>query len=55
VRAISKLGEIVWEQWDELRHAAAVAGTVLGLSVRPRYWAGSVLKRFAQQVVAVGV
>jgi len=55
MRAISKLGEIVWVQWDELRHAAAVIGTVLGHSVRPRSWALAVLNRFARQVLAVGV
>src|ERR1043165_7635948 len=55
MRAISHLGATVWSQWDEVRHAAAVIGTVLGLSVQPRYWEGSVLKLFARQVVAVGV
>jgi phospholipid/cholesterol/gamma-HCH transport system permease protein len=55
MRAIRNLGEVVWFQWDELRHAVAVIGTVLGLSVQPRYWARRVLKLFARQVVAVGV
>jgi hypothetical protein len=31
MRAIGKVGEVVWAQWDELRHAAALIGTVLGL------------------------
>jgi phospholipid/cholesterol/gamma-HCH transport system permease protein len=55
MRAIGKLGESVWRQWDELRHAAAVIGTVLGLSVRPRFWARGVWNLFARQVLAVGV
>jgi phospholipid/cholesterol/gamma-HCH transport system permease protein len=55
MRAIGKLGEIVWGQWDELRHAAAVIGTVLGLSVQPRSWARPVRNLFARQVLAVGV
>ena len=55
MRAIGKLGEIVWVQWDELRHAAAVIGTVLGLCVRPRYWARTVWNHFARQVLTVGV
>src|ERR1051325_11456047 len=55
MRVIGKLGENVWSQWDEVRHAAAVIGTVVGLSVQPRYWARRVLKLFARQVVAVGV
>jgi len=55
MRAIAKLGEIAWVQWDELRQATAVIGTVLGLSVRPRYWARPVRNLFARQVLAVGV
>ena len=55
MRAISKLGEIVWVQWDELRHAAAVIGTVLYLTVQPRYWARTVRNLLARQVLAVGV
>ena len=55
MRAIGKLGEMVWVQWDELRHAAAVIGTVLCLCVRPRYWAHTVRNLFAQQGLAVGV
>jgi phospholipid/cholesterol/gamma-HCH transport system permease protein len=55
MRVISNLGGKVWSQWDEVRHAAAVIGTVLGLSLQPRYWGRRVLKLFARQVVAVGV
>src|SRR5687767_1259068 len=55
MRAIGKLGEMVWVQWDELRHAAAVIGTALYLSVRPRYWARPVRNLCARQVLAVGV
>ncbi len=55
MRAIGKLGQTVWMQWDELRHAAAVIGTVLGLCIQPRYWARSIWKLFARQVLAVGV
>jgi phospholipid/cholesterol/gamma-HCH transport system permease protein len=55
MRAIGKLGELVWAQCDELRHAAAVVGTVLGLCVQPRYWARPVWKLFARQVLAVGI
>jgi len=52
---IGKLGEMVWAEWDELRHAAAVIGTALGLSVQPRFWTRSVWGQFARQVLAVGV
>jgi phospholipid/cholesterol/gamma-HCH transport system permease protein len=55
MRAIAKLGERAWVQWDELRHAAAVIGTVLYLGVQPRYWLRTVWALFARQVLAVGV
>jgi phospholipid/cholesterol/gamma-HCH transport system permease protein len=55
MRLIGGLGEVVWAQWDELRHAAAVIGTVLGVCVQPRYWVHAVREAFVRQVVAVGV
>jgi phospholipid/cholesterol/gamma-HCH transport system permease protein len=55
MRVIGGLGQMVWAQWDELRHAAAVIGTVLYVCVRPRYWARTVRRAFVQQVVAIGV
>jgi phospholipid/cholesterol/gamma-HCH transport system permease protein len=55
VRAIGRLGEKVWAQWDELRHAAAVIGTVLYVCVRPRSWVRTVRNMFARQVLAIGV
>ena len=55
MRAIGRLGEIVWTQWDELRHAAAVIGTVLYVCVRPRSWVRTVQKAFVRQIVAIGV
>ncbi len=55
MRAIGKLGEMVWAQADEVRHAAAVIGTVLYLCVRPRYWAHTVRNLFAQQGLAIGL
>ena len=55
MRGIGKLGESVWLQYDELRYAAAVIGTVLYLSVRPRYWGRTMRDLFARQVLAVGV
>ncbi len=53
--ALAKLGEIVWAQYDELRHTAAVIGTVLCLCIQPRYWGRGVQDLFARQVMAVGV
>jgi len=52
---IGGLGEMVWTQWDELRHAAAVIGTVLYICVQPRYWVRTVRGAFVRQVVAIGV
>lgn len=49
------LGGWVWTQWDELRHAAAVIGTVLCVSARPQYWARAARKAFARQVLSIGV
>jgi len=55
IRVIGGLGEMVWVQWDELRHAAAVIGTVLYISVRPSYWVPTVRRAFMRQVVEIGV
>jgi phospholipid/cholesterol/gamma-HCH transport system permease protein len=46
---------MVWTQWDEVRHAAAVIGTVLYVCVRPRYWVRTVRRAFVRQIVAIGV
>ena len=54
-RLLGRLGAEVWAQWAELRHAAAVIGTVLCACVQPRCWAGTVRKAFARQVLAIGV
>ena len=55
MRLIGRLGAEVWAQWHELRHAAAVIGTVFCVCVRPRCWVRTVLKEFARQVLAIGV
>ena len=55
MRAIGRLGEMAWAQWDELRHAAAVIGTVLYVGVRPRSWVRTVRNMLARQVLAIGV
>lgn len=52
---IGRLGGTVWGQWDEVRHAAAVIGTVLGDGVQPRSWAPAIRTAFARQVLAIGV
>ena len=55
MRAIGKLGEIVWAQGDELRHTAAVIGTALGVCVRPRCWMHAARKALALQILSIGV
>ncbi len=55
MRMIGGLGEVVWGQWEEVRHATAVIGTALSLCVRPRYWVRTVRRAFAHHVVAIGV
>src|SRR5207237_9610219 len=55
MHAIRKLGEMVWPQWYELRHAAAVLGTTLFLSAQPRRWRRTVRAAFARQLLFSGV
>jgi len=55
VRLPGRLGALAWAQWDQLRHAAAVIGTVLFVFVQPRCWSRRVRKAFAQQILSVGV
>ena len=52
---MANLGGSARGRWDELRHAAAVIGTVLGTGFRPRYWARPVRTAFSRQVLAIGV
>ena len=52
---IGRLGESVWAQWEELRHVAAVIGTVLYTSIRPRSWTRFIRHLFAHQVRVIGV
>lgn len=54
-RTAAGVGGFVHAQWEELRHAAAVIGTVLWTSVRPRYWMCAVRTAFARQVLTIGV
>src|SRR5208283_3965994 len=53
--AIGRLGEMAWTQWDELRYAAAVIGTVLYVCVRPWSWRRTMWNLLAQQVLTIGV
>jgi len=55
LRWIGSLGAEVWAQWNELRHTAAVIGTVFCVCAQPRHWVRTVGKAFARQVLAIGV
>lgn len=55
LRVMGRLGAEVWAQGDELRHTAAVIGTVLGVCIRPQQWGRTVRKAFARQILAIGV
>ena len=55
LKMMARVGGFAWAQWDELRHVAAVIGTVFYVSVRPRYWTHTLRNLFARQVLAVGV
>ncbi len=55
LKMVAGVGRFVWTQWDELRHVAAVIGTVIYVGVRPRYWTHTLRNLFARQILAVGV
>lgn len=55
MRVAKGWGERTWTQWKQLRHMAAVVGTVFYVGVQPRSWEHSVRKAFARQVLAIGV
>lgn len=55
MKLLEKIGKGVWDQFDELRHAAALMGTVIFVSVRPRTWSRPVRNAFSRQVVSLGV
>jgi phospholipid/cholesterol/gamma-HCH transport system permease protein len=55
MRVMGRLGGRGGAQWDELRYAAAVIGTVLCVCVRPRYWGRTARKAFALQVLSIGI
>jgi len=55
MRAVIRLGELVWAQFDEIRYVAAVIGTVLYVCVWPRNWVRAMREAFARQVLGLGV
>src|SRR5690242_18606558 len=55
LQTLAGVGGLVRAQWEDLRHAAAVIGTVLCSSVRPRQWGRAGRTAFARQVLGIGV
>ncbi len=54
-RTLAAVGSSARAQWAELRHAAAVIGTVLAVSIRPRYWTRNARHGLARQIMAVSI
>ena len=55
LRTLTGIGSFTHSQWDELRHTAAVIGTVFCVGIRPRCWSRAVRRAFARQVLTIGV
>jgi phospholipid/cholesterol/gamma-HCH transport system permease protein len=55
LRTLAGVGCFARAQWAELRHAAAVVGTVLWIGLMPRYWTRAARTALARQVLAIGV
>jgi phospholipid/cholesterol/gamma-HCH transport system permease protein len=55
MHAITRLGEMVWAQAREVRHAAALIGAVAWAGVQPRHWVRTVRNGLARQILATGV
>ncbi len=55
LRTLAVMGGFACSQWDDLRHTAAVIGTVLFTSLQPRRWARALRTAFAHQVLTIGV
>src|ERR1051325_8260495 len=52
--SLAVVGGFARAQCEEMRHAAAVIGTVLLTAVRPRFWSRPVRTAFARQVLDIG-
>ncbi len=55
LQTLAGVGNFARAQWDEVRHAAAVIGTVLFTGVRPRYWGRALRSALAHQILTIGV
>src|SRR2546423_4202042 len=55
LQTLAAVGRFTRSQWHELRHAAAVVGTVLLTALRPGSWVRTMRTAFARQLLAIGV
>jgi phospholipid/cholesterol/gamma-HCH transport system permease protein len=55
LQTLAAVGSFACTRWDELRHAAAVIGTVFLAAVRPRSWMPPVRKALTHQILMAGV
>jgi phospholipid/cholesterol/gamma-HCH transport system permease protein len=55
LQVLAGVGRFTRAQWRDLRHAAAVIGSVLCVCFHPRHWTRAVLRAFARQVLIIGV
>lgn len=53
--SVAGVGGFVRAQGGELRHVAAVIGTVFCVCVQPRHWTRAARKAFARQILSIGV
>jgi phospholipid/cholesterol/gamma-HCH transport system permease protein len=55
MQPIARLGEVVLAQADEVRHAAAMIGTVTWAGVQPRHWVRAARNALARQIYFIGI
>ena len=55
MQAIVRLGELVWAQAGEVRHAAALIGAVAWAGAQPQHWSRVVRNALARQLFVIGV
>ena len=55
LQTLAGAGSFARAQWAEVRHAAAVVGTVVWTGLRLRYWVRPMRTALARQVLAIGV
>ncbi len=55
LQSVAGAGSFARAHWQDLRDAAAVIGTALGVAFRPRYWRRGRQTAVARQILAIGI